>query len=75
MHFSMKIKNISHFYFQNNSHESIKQLVMDADSLIRDDIQKTSQNKRHSTPKISPGTKKREIHMPGPNIKRVQVRF
>ena len=70
------------------SHESIKQLVLEAEHLVRDEALKTPTKQKHSSSsnnnnntnsagggnivQISTTIKKREVLMPGP-IKRVQV--
>ncbi|XP_049312988.1 serine-rich adhesin for platelets isoform X2 [Bactrocera dorsalis] len=57
------------------SHESIKQLVLEAEHLVRDvEALKTpnKQKQKHSVIKLSSTVKKREIAMPGPIKQRVQ---
>ncbi|XP_011183762.2 klarsicht protein isoform X1 [Zeugodacus cucurbitae] len=58
------------------SHESIKQLVLEAEHLVRDvEALKTPINKqkqKHSVIKLSSTVKKRDIVMPGPIKQRVQ---
>ncbi|XP_055909919.1 klarsicht protein isoform X2 [Eupeodes corollae] len=59
------------------SHESIKQLVLGAEHLVRDDAMKTptkqnQQQQKHSIVKISSTIKKREVIMPGPAKQRIE---
>ncbi|XP_037950982.1 putative uncharacterized protein DDB_G0277255 [Teleopsis dalmanni] len=55
------------------SHESIKQLVLEAEHLVRDEALKTPTKQKHSAAlKISTTVKKREVIMPGPIKQRVQ---
>ncbi|XP_067646974.1 klarsicht protein isoform X3 [Eurosta solidaginis] len=57
------------------SHESIKQLVLEAEHLVRDaEALKTpiKQKQKHSVIKLSSTVKKREVVMPGPIKQRVQ---
>ncbi|XP_053955313.1 klarsicht protein isoform X2 [Anastrepha ludens] len=57
------------------SHESIKQLVLEAEHLVRDaEALKTpnKQKQKHSVIKLSSTVKKREVIMPGPIKQRVQ---
>ncbi|XP_055841531.1 klarsicht protein [Episyrphus balteatus] len=59
------------------SHESIKQLVLEAEHLVRDDSMKTptkqqQTQQKHSIVKISSTVKKREVIMPGPAKQRIE---
>ncbi|KAI9587099.1 hypothetical protein GQX74_002946 [Glossina fuscipes] len=59
------------------SHESIKQLVLEAEHLVRDEALKTPTKQKHSNNnsaliQISTTIKKREVIMPGPIKQRVQ---
>ncbi|XP_030380230.1 uncharacterized protein LOC115628316 isoform X2 [Scaptodrosophila lebanonensis] len=57
------------------SHDSIKQLVLEAEHLVRDAQEaalKTPTKQKHSIVKISSTVKKREVSMPGPIKQRVE---
>ncbi|EDW76733.2 uncharacterized protein Dwil_GK20119 [Drosophila willistoni] len=60
------------------SHDSIKQLVLKAEHLVRDAqeaaaaLMKTPTKQKHSIVKISSTVKKREVNMPGPIKQRVE---
>ncbi|XP_033239945.1 uncharacterized protein klar isoform X7 [Drosophila pseudoobscura] len=57
------------------SHDSIKQLVLEAEHLVRDAQEaalKTPTKQKHSIIKISSTVKKREVHMPPPIKQRVE---
>ncbi|XP_030081642.1 uncharacterized protein LOC111601126 [Drosophila hydei] len=57
------------------SHDSIKQLVLEAEHLVRDAQEsslKTPTKQKHSIIKISSTVKKRELQMPGPIKQRVE---
>lgn len=58
------------------SHDSIKQLVLEAEHLVRDAQEaalKTPTKQKHSIITISSTVKKRELTMPGPIKQRVEV--